>query len=93
MGYSWVTRGRHGLIGASVNDLGVPGFPVTGMLMAREPAPGSRSAGLSASRGWQAVDKDGEPGSGCAGSQAAMVAASSAPHIQAMFTWGYPEGR
>ena len=26
-------------------------------------------------------------------SQAAMVAASSAPHIQARFTWGYPDGR
>ena len=26
-------------------------------------------------------------------SQAAMVAASSAPHIQARLTWGYPEGR
>jgi hypothetical protein len=25
--------------------------------------------------------------------QAAMVAASSAPHIQARFTWGYPDGR
>ena len=136
------------------------------MPTAREPAPGSRCAGLSAGRGWQAVGKDGEPGlragvvrrgravpaagpapreapsgqaegavpggvrGGSAGlrtaisrhhrvaimalpprtpcparmswpavtavswcSQAAMLAASSAPHIQARLTWGYPEGR
>jgi hypothetical protein len=32
------------------------------MLAAREPAPGSRSGGLSAGRGWRAVAGDGEPG-------------------------------
>jgi len=35
---------------------------VAGMLAAREPEPGSRFEGLSAGRGWRAVDEDGEPG-------------------------------